>query len=334
MTRAITILLGILFFLVQTQCTAHEVRPAFLEINESASGQFTVTWKQPISGDYAVHLVPHLDNGWLESVPDDQYATEGFLIKSWQIRDDSPAPLGNRQVSIEGLADTMTDVFVRIRLRNGIAIDRIVRPESPVLTIAPATGDDDILSFLRLGTEHILSGPDHLAFVLALLLIVRDRLRLLTTITAFTVAHSLTLAGAAFGLIDFSINFLNALIGLSILFLAVEVVHAARGRASFTIERPWIAAFGFGLVHGAAFASGLTSLGLDGPNLIVALLFFNLGVEAGQLVFVAVVLLIALMLSRVRTGWPPAVRLAPGYVIGALATFWTAQSAIAYVTSG
>lgn len=305
---------------------AHEVRPAYLEIDQTGPSTYTAIWKQPVMGDVAIHLIPHLSNGWLEQPPADQYATGGFLIRQWNVQAKEPSPLVGRTVSIDGLQDTITDVFVRIRLKNGDGIDTIVRPEAPQFRIDLKAGAPTALpAFLLLGVEHILTGPDHLLFVLGLLLIVRDRWTLLKTITAFTAAHSLTLAAATLGHIQLSTPLLNALIALSILFVAPEAVRAARGGTSLTIRYPWVVAFAFGLLHGMGFANGLSTLGLEKGALLGALALFNVGVEIGQLAFLAVVLALIRSFRLMALTWPKPVAALPAYAIGALGAMWTLQ---------
>jgi hypothetical protein len=155
---------------------AHEVRPAYLEIRQSGPHTYAITWKQPTMGEVAIHLVPRLSNGWLDRSPGDQYAAAGYLIRTWTIQSSAPGPLAGQTVTIEGLDETITDVFVRVRLINGQGLDGVVRPEVPTLKInlinaSGFTGFD----YLGLGVQHILTGPDHLLFVLGLLLLVRDR---------------------------------------------------------------------------------------------------------------------------------------------------------------
>ena len=305
---------------------AHEVRPAFLEIDQTGPATYAVIWKQPTMGDVGIHLAPHISNGWLERPPSDQYAAAGFLIKTWKIAGAGPAPLDGRIVRIEGLEDTITDVFVRVRLRDNQTLDAMVRPEAPTLRIGFVNGSAmSAAAFLGLGIGHILTGPDHLLFVLGLLLLVRDRWMLLKTVSAFTLAHSLTLAAASFGLISLPLPLLNALIALSILFLAPEILRARRGGTSLTIRHPWIVAFAFGLLHGMGFAGGLTSLGLTGAALLVPLVLFNVGVEIGQLAFIAVVLAMGRAFRLMAIAWPKAVALGPAYAIGGLGAMWAFQ---------
>jgi hypothetical protein len=305
---------------------AHEVRPAYLEIEQTAPTKYQVTWKQPTMGDVAIHLVPHISNGWLKEQPADQYAAGGFLIRSWKVTAKSPAALEGQTVFIEGLKDTITDTFVRIKLSGGRQFDTILRPDNPSFRISFADGQSmGLPSFLLLGIQHILTGPDHLLFLLGLLLIVRDRWMLLKTVSSFTLAHSLTLALATFGLIQLSTPLLNALIALSILFIAPEVVRAQRGGTSLTIRHPWVVAFLFGLLHGMGFASGLTSLGLERGALLAALVLFNIGVEIGQLAFIALVFALKRSFRVMEWRWPAAVAAAPTYAIGILGASWTIQ---------
>src|SRR5581483_6695101 len=212
--RAVRWLAGIVVVLVAvvtaTRVSAHEVRPAYLEIDE-AGGNFTIVWKQPTLGEFAVHLVPHVSNGWLESQPADQYVSNGFLIRTWRVPRGVAGPTGGaaptgaaatgavraaervlagRVITIEGLEQTITDVFVRVHLEDGGSFEGIIHPQSPQVRIDFGnSGARAVPAFLVLGIEHILSGPDHLLFVLGLLLLVRGRLMLLKTFTEFTAAH-------------------------------------------------------------------------------------------------------------------------------------------------
>jgi len=310
---------------------AHEVRPAYLEIDQTSPTTYRVIWKQPAVGELALHLVPHLSSGWLEQPPADQYAAAGFLIKSWTVQAKSPDALDGQTLSIEGLQNTITDVFVRIRPTDGRRLDTIVRPEKPDLRLSLHAGASmGTSAFLLLGIEHILTGPDHLLFVLGLILIVRDRWTLLKTVSAFTLAHSLTLAAATLGVISLPMQLLNALIALSILFVAPEALRAQQGGTSLTIRFPWVVAFGFGLLHGMGFASGLTSLGLERGALLTALVLFNIGVEIGQLIFIALVLALQRGFRLMEVRWPKPVALTPTYAIGAFGASWAIRYGAAF----
>jgi hydrogenase/urease accessory protein HupE len=185
-------------------------------------------------------------------------------------------------------------------------------------------------TYLVLGIEHILFGFDHLLFVLALLILVRGRRRLLGTITAFTVAHSFTLALATLGVVHVPSAPVEAVIALSIVFVAAEIIHTLEGREGITAQQPWIVAFTFGLLHGFGFASVLSEVGLPPGHIPVALLFFNVGVELGQLLFIATVLTLVALGQHIRIPFPPWAKLVPPYVIGSVAMFWVIQRIAAF----
>lgn len=306
---------------------AHEVRPAFLEISQSAADSYRVVWKQPTRGDLAVRLIPHISNGWLEREPEDQYAAAGFLIRTWNIRAAAGETLEGSTIAIEGLQHTITDVLVRIHLLDDRKMEVMLRPESPELRVTTQARVAAVPVFFIHGIEHILAGVDHLLFVLGLLLIVRDRWMLLKAITAFTVAHSITLASAMVANVSLPGALVETMIALSILFLGLEVLRAQRGDTTLTIRCPWAVAFFFGLFHGMGFASGLASLGFAANDLLAALMFFNLGVEAGQLAFIAVVLAIWRSLSWLRLTGPVLRTTVPAYVVGIAGAYWSFQTA-------
>ncbi len=324
-SRLLDVLSWLAVSLIASSVTfAHEVRPAYLEITQPTAGEYDVIWKQPAMGDVVLHLVPHLSNGWLERPADQQYAAGGFLIRRWRIGSGRSASLAGSSIEIEGLANTLTDVFVRIRLAGAGDIDAIIRPESPRLSIATSSTRELALpAYLRLGIEHILSGPDHLLFVLG---IVRRRAMLLKTVTAFTLAHSLTLAATILGKVSVPPPLVEALISLSILFLAPEILRVRDGRSSLTIRYPWAVAFMFGLFHGMGFASGLKALGFQSSELFATLGLFNLGVEMGQLAFIAVVLTSGRLLRSMPIATSAPALCAPAYVVGIAGAYWTIQS--------
>jgi hydrogenase/urease accessory protein HupE len=236
--------------------------------------------------------------------------------------------LAGARIDFVGLQGTITDVLVRVQLLDGAASTTLVRASRPWVEIAAASGQLSVMgAYFTHGLEHILFGFDHLLFVLALILIVRNRRVLLWTITAFTVAHSITLGLATVGLVHVPGPPVEAAIALSILLLAVEIVHLERGRVGLTARWPWVVAFAFGLLHGFGFASALADIGLPRGDIPLALFSFNVGVECGQLTFVAAVLIVAALARRVGAGlqvqrYVP--RLAP-YAIGSLASFWFFQ---------
>lgn len=326
MTRAIVICLLMLIGALTTVPTrAHEVRPAYLEITQSDATHYRVVWKQPTLGEVAVRLVPHLSNGWLERTPADQYAAAGFLIRTWNI--EGAQPVAGSTVYIEGLENTITDVLVRVRLLDGDSQQVILRPEQPQFTIASeADSAAGVPAFFMHGIQHILSGVDHLLFVLGLMLIVRNRWMLLKAVAAFTVAHSITLTSAMMAKVSLPSALVESLIALSILFLGLEIVRAQRGGTSLTIRFPWAVAFFFGLFHGMGFAGGLAELGFGERDLLAALLFFNVGVEVGQLAFIASMLVVARLLASLRVAQPALLMRAAAYVVGIAGAYWTLQT--------
>ncbi len=213
--------------------------------------------------------------------------------------------------------------------RSGAGIDLPLE----LLRASSGGAGDAARRYLALGVEHILLGVDHLLFVLGLLLLVRGAWRLIATVTAFTLAHSLTLALATLGLVAVPSAPVEATIALSIVFLAAEILRARQGRFGLTQRFPWLIAFGFGLLHGLGFAGALAEIGLPAGEIPLALLFFNLGVEAGQLLFVAAVLSVRSALRRLEIAWPPWLEPLPAYAIGTVACFWFLERAGGLVAS-
>ncbi|MBK6004768.1 HupE/UreJ family protein [Ramlibacter ginsenosidimutans] len=303
---------------------AHEMRPGFLELRESDATTYALLWKRPTGGEVEIRIAPVVPDGCRLVTPDQQQLTPGAIVVRGTLR--CPGGLAGKTIRIAGLETTMTDVLVRVQHADGRVESRLLRPPDPAFTLGAATsGSSRALSYLQLGVQHILLGVDHLLFVLGLLLIVRERWMLVKTISAFTVAHSITLAIATLGYASAPLVPLNAAIALSILFLGPEIARVWRGESSFTIRHPWVVAFAFGLLHGFGFASGLTAMGLPHSEIPLALLLFNVGVEAGQLAFVLLVLLLERAFSQLQIVWPRWVQLLPGYVVGSLGAYWTMQ---------
>ena len=319
-----------------TPAAAHEIRPAYLQIQRGPEG-YRLLWKQPVQGDMAVRLVPRLSNRWLDAAPQAQAVEPSYLIRAWTVADRRADALQNVTVSIDGLDRTITDVLVHIELADGRRQDAIIRPDNPSLRLDLAKpGGLPTWSYFRLGVMHILTGIDHLSFVLGLLLLVGPRWRLVKAITAFTAAHSITLALTALGVVAPPSAVIEALVALSILFLAVELVRVRRGGDSLTIRHPWMIAFAFGLLHGCAFAGALAEVGLPPGAVPQALLLFNLGVEIGQLLFVGSAIAVGWAFGRLarRLSVPAlaVMRAIPAYAIGSFAAFWVFER-LAVLTS-
>ncbi|MCE9610308.1 MAG: HupE/UreJ family protein [Chthoniobacter sp.] len=361
MNRSLAIFL--LLLLIASRAGAHEVRPAFLELTERAPGEFDVLWKvpamggTPLAGEELPHPQPaladepnapktmpcgcpaptaaQLSRGVLPihpSLPKDAVIvalprTErifGAEIKRWTIST-GPRGLDGWEVTVHGLSATMVDVLVRIALADGRVVSRMLRPDAPSFVFTAETAGPAVGGYFVLGVEHILFGVDHLLFVLALLLIVRGVGLLVKTITAFTIAHSITLALATLGFVHVPSAPVEAVIALSIVFVAAEIVRSQRGAHGITERAPWLVAGTFGLLHGFGFAGALAEVGLPQNDIPLALLVFNLGVEAGQLAFVAAVLSIIAIIRRVKLPLPGWTETVPPYAIGSVAMFWVIQ---------
>jgi hydrogenase/urease accessory protein HupE len=307
---------------------AHEVRPAYLDLSEDRPGEFSVLWKTPKVGEMRLALDP-VFSGPVEALnPVATKATGDAVVQTWRLRADG---LRGQTLRIAGLEGTLTDVLVRIAFSNGSTWVKSLTPRQPdALIPARPTAWDVAGTYLVLGLEHILTGTDHLLFVLALLMLTTGRWRLVKTVTAFTVAHSITLGLASLGVVHVPPKPVEAVIALSIVFVAAEILREREGRAGLAARMPWIVAFTFGLLHGFGFAGALSEVGLPEGQIPVALLFFNLGVEVGQLLFVAGVLALVALARRIQVAWPRWVALAPPYAIGSMAMFWVIQRVAAF----
>jgi len=309
-----------------TPALAHEIRPAYLQIVENDQHRFDVLWKQPVMGTLAAPLVPQVSNGLLDRPPDEESASNSFLLRRWSNLPLTRDSFDGATIRIVGIEHTITDALIDVSFANGQEIQSVLKPAEPVLTVKlRGAGKTAVATYLRLGIEHILTGFDHLSFVLGLVLLVRGRATLLKTITAFTLAHSITLAAAALGYINVSAPVIESLVSLSIVFVAVELIRSYRGEVGLTARYPWMIAFTFGLLHGFAFAGSLADIGLPPQNIAGALLLFNCGVEIGQLMFVAAVLICLAGFCRIVARPPYWVRWVAPHAIGALASFWMIQ---------
>ncbi len=304
---------------------AHEARPAYLDIEETAPGRYAVLWRTPMRAGMRLPVVLRLPDAVRDlREPVVQHLSDSLLER--RLIDAGPQGLAGKRIDFAGLQLTITDAVVRVNLLDGRNWMAIAKPSQPWVEIEATRGTSTVaLDFLRQGIEHILTGPDHLLFVFGLLLIVRTPWALVKTITAFTVAHSITLAAAVLGHVRPPGPPIEAVIALSILFLAPEILHARRGVTSFTIRHPWVVAFAFGLLHGFGFASAMSAAGLPPTDVPLALVSFNVGVELGQLAFVGVVLLLGRGFRQLGMSWPRPVELLPAYVVGSLGAFWVIE---------
>jgi hydrogenase/urease accessory protein HupE len=310
---------------------AHESQPGVVEIRQAAKDRYEMTWRAPI-----YYGLPHparlvLPEHWKDAVeptarmlPDSQVFRRVVTVGT--------QGLEGSVIRFPGLERTITDVFVRLNRLDGTTMTAVASPAKPQAQLRGervwyVTAGD----YIGLGFYHILQGVDHLLFVLGLLLIVQGRMMLLKTITAFTLAHSITLGIATLGYASVPLPPLNAAIALSILFLGPEIVRSWRGGTSLTILYPWVVSFLFGLLHGFGFASGLSITGMPKAEIPSALLFFNVGVELGQLVFVFTILALVRSFKVLEVRWPRSMEAVPGYAVGSLGAYWTIQRTVVLI---
>jgi hydrogenase/urease accessory protein HupE len=302
---------------------AHESRPAYLEITETAPNQYDVLWRTPLFSGMRLPVVLRFPDSVRNITEPSSREFPDSVAERRLI--EAQAGLAGTRIEFVGLQATITDVLVRMQTLDGNHSTTLVRASRPWVEIAVAQGPFAVAgAYLLHGIEHILLGFDHLLFVLALILIVPGLRMLLLTITAFTVAHSITLSLATLGVVHVPGPPVEASIALSILLLASEIIRSQRGQPSLTAQWPWMVAFSFGLLHGFGFAGALADIGLPQGDIPLALFAFNIGVEAGQLAFIAVVLAASKLATNV---WPSLsverhARTATAYVIGIFAAFW------------
>jgi len=328
--RRASLLFVIVVVAAAARLEADVFRPAYLELRQINAETFNVLWKVPAQGEtarLAIHVV-FPDGTTTVSEPRGQFAADAF-VERWTIR--RQGGLAGGTIRINGLPASITDVLARVERQDGTTQVARLLPEKPAFVVESAKGSAGVAwTYLGLGVHHILAGIDHLLFVMALVLIVPSRRLLALTITAFTVAHSLTLAAATLGVVHVPQAPVEAVIALSIVFVAAEIVRGGQGRAGLTARAPWVVAFAFGLLHGLGFAGALAEVGLPQRAVPVALLFFNVGVEIGQLAFVTMLIGVIAAVRKVPSPrWAEAV---PAYAIGAVAMFWVLERIAAFTT--
>lgn len=293
------------------RASAHETAIAVLELNETQPGTFIMRWIFSSSKGLEPPTVSFPDQ--CKVAPPLVVCGERGLVGT---------------LTVNELGSKYSGAVVRVTRREGPSQSFALTGSNPNVRFVANPGSSLAAklaiakAYVQIGIEHILLGVDHLLFVLGLIWLVRSRWMLIKTITAFTVAHSITLAAATFGLVGVPERAVNAAIALSIVFIGVEIVRLHRGETNFSVRQPWIVAFSFGLLHGFGFATALTELGLPPGDLPLALLSFNVGVEIGQIAFVLLVLALMWSFRVLQVRWPVWSRDVPAYVIGSLASFW------------
>jgi hydrogenase/urease accessory protein HupE len=299
---------------------AHPLAPSLLDLREAGSGQTAVLWRRPILLPVGARPEPVLPARCRPVEPPVEAVDEQAVVRRWTVDCGRDGWTGER-IAVSQLARAGSDVLLRISLADGRTFQSVLRPDSTSFLLPARQSRAGVAaSYLSLGIEHLLTGWDHLAFVLGLVLLVAGRRRLLGTITAFTLGHSVTLSLAALGLVRLPPAPLEAAIAASILVLALEL---SRGRPTVLGRRPWLMAAGFGLLHGLGFAGALAQVGLPAGEIPLALFSFNAGIELGQIAFVLSLLALAFALRPLQPRLPSWSIAVPTYCIGILAAFWT-----------
>jgi len=321
MTRLALSLLVLLLGLLSFTARADELRPAYLSMRETRPQEFSVSWRVPALGDRRLGLYLKLPDACLSRGEPLRIIENGAYAERWTTV--CTGGLKGQTIKVEGLRATATDALARIEFSNGAVEIAHLKPDAPQFVVLGAQSTWDVArTYFLLGVDHILSGHDHLLFVFALVLLINDFWMLAKTITAFTLAHSITLAGAALGYFSLPQKPVEATIALSIAFVARELIMRRPGERRLSESYPWVVAFAFGLLHGFGFAGALKETGLPQTDVPVALLTFNIGVEAGQLLFVALVWGLALTARRIAQAPMAPARLVASYLIGAISMVW------------
>jgi hydrogenase/urease accessory protein HupE len=310
--------------------SGHEVRPAYLELRQTGPETYDAFWKVPGQGEnLRLGLYVELPTGSTNVTAPRATMVNNAFSERWTIRREGGLTGG--VIHIAGLTATLTDVLVRLERLDGSAQVTRLTPATPSFKVEAApSGFEVARTYTALGIEHILTGIDHLLFVLALLIITQGGWKLVKTVTAFTIAHSVTLTAATLGWVHFPPPPVEAVIALSIVFVAAEIIRQQHGVEGVTARAPWVVAFTFVLMHGLGFAGGLSDAGLPAGHIPAALLFFNVGVEAGHFLFIGVVMAFIALAHRIRISWPRWTELVPPYAIGAIAMFWVIQRIAAF----
>lgn len=320
---------AIALLMVACSVSAHRFAPSLLEVQQRSATQFAVTWKTPIAAVTATPMRPLLPEG-CEITGRSPWITEGTGRRRqivWQCRDG----LVGKTLGISGIAENMGSALLTLHLDAGIAHQQVLNADAPSYTVPKEPDQGEVVTqYTVLGAEHIWLGIDHLLFVLGLLLLVGRGRRLIWTVTAFTVGHSLTLAMVTLGWFTYPVALIEFLISLSIFVLAVELTRE-RG-ISRLWRQPWWLAGLFGLLHGMGFAGALAETGLPQSNLPLALLFFNLGIELGQLAFIAVLLILGAAVQKLLPNRTAALAPIPVVILGVLSAMWCIERGIGVIS--
>jgi len=321
-------LLLLLLMMLPFKIMAHEIRPAYLQIDQIEAKRYQVLWKIPRMGDMSLRIYPQFASSFELKQLDAGKPMANSILLHYNLT--GSEPLAGTKIYIENLHKTLVDVLVNVTYLNGEKVTLMLQPDNTSAVLPGETSTWSVVkTYTILGVEHILFGFDHLLFVLALIIITVGFKKIVKTITAFTIAHSITLSMAVLGFANLPGPPVEAIIALSIVFLAVEVIKTIQGKQTLTSKKPWLVAFIFGLLHGFGFAGALGEIGIPQSEIPIALAFFNIGVELGQIAFVIVVLAGILLLKRYKN-WSVFIRKVPTYAIGTLAAFWFIERFIGF----
>ena len=312
---------------------AHRFAPSLLKVTEIASGQYNLVWKTPAQATSSVAMRPQ----WPASCEVTQANApqmEGTgKVTSLQLScsDLGEDGLVGETLGIDGLGPNQASAMVMVSLLDGRQYQQVLNAEQPEFVVPeePSAGEV-VTDYSYLGMEHIWGGIDHLLFVFGLLLLVGGGTRLLWTITAFTVGHSVTLSLVTLGFFDYPVALVEFTIALSIFVLAIELTR--EGRNDLLWRNPWWLAGGFGLLHGMGFAGALAETGLPQDNVPLALLFFNIGIEIGQIAFILVVLALWWLVRKPLAPWHEQLRWVPVYVLGGLSAMWCIERGLEVIS--
>ncbi len=322
MNRPWRALLIVLAWAWPAAAPAHQFWPGYLQLRQTDAETYEAMWKVPATSGMRLRIYAQLPASCTPTSPPVGSFTSGAYVERWKVH--CAGGLQGGTITVEGLASVATDALIRIERLDGTAQVAMLTADSPSVAVEAAPGWTQVAwTYLGLGVEHILLGIDHLLFVLALLFLVQGWRRVVITITAFTVAHSITLAAATLGFLHVPQAPVEATIALSIVFVATEIVRSRMGRVSIAERWPWVVAFVFGLLHGFGFAGALREVGMPEDAIPLALLFFNIGVELGQLAFIAAVVVSVALLRKTAVRMPDWAWRVPVYGIGSVAMYWT-----------
>lgn len=320
MTLLFRLLLALLAFSLAPAARADELRPGYLELTQKDAQHWRMVWKAPVLGGLATRARPAFPEFCTQSAPVARLEGAALVAESTLT---CTGDLAGSQIGLAGMEATFTDALVRIApLDRAMQAERLTRSNTMVTVATVPDGWEVARSYTALGVIHILEGYDHLLFVIALVLLIGRPWAVIKAATAITLAHSITLAGTTLGLMGLAQAPVEALIALSIVFLAVEIIKQQPGDVRLTQRLPWVVAFLFGLLHGFGFAGALREIGLPEGDLPVALLTFNLGVELGQLVIIAASLALLALIRRMKPAALRPATVAATYLIGTTASFW------------